>query len=156
MNKKRFESSSAVLRYIAALFSVVAFAFLFGTILYNENGSGDLRFADLFFNYFEYLNIPHVYGFVAQVFTLLAGVYGVLVIAIEPLYENQKKHGLTAGIVLVICGAIILFSKLSYCAIEVRPVSNWTNYHLYGTTIAAGSLAVLAGGLNIWASYVKD
>ena len=153
MNSKRFESSSAVLRYFAAVFAVVAFGLMFGTILYNESGSS-IKFAELYFNAYESLNIPHVYGFIAQVLTLLAGVFGVLIIVFEQLYENGKKLGIITGGVLVLCGVIFLLSKVLYCAIEVS--TNATVYHLYGTTIAAGCLAILAGGMNIWGSLLKE
>ena len=82
MNSKRFESSSAVLRYFAAVLAIVAFALMFGVILYHESGS-TIKFGELYFNIFGNLNGPHVYGFLAQLFTLLAGAFGVLIIVFE-------------------------------------------------------------------------
>lgn len=155
MNSKRFESSSAVLRYFAGVLAIVAFALIFGTVLYSSGH--DIQYGELFFNTLEYNNGPHFYGFIAQLLTLFAGVFGVLIIVIEPLYENSKTNGLIAGGVLALCGIIILLLKVFYCASECAMPEAWSSFHLHGTTIAAGILAIVAGGMNICASlFVKD
>lgn len=150
---KRYDTTSALLRYIAGVFSLVAFVLLFGTIIYTNSGL-HLKFADVFFNYNDSLTIAHVYGFVAQVLILLAGIFGVLIPIVGPFVENEKKCSYIGGGILVAAGAVVILLRVFFPLFE--QVTNFGNYHLYGTAIAAGSLAIIAGGFNIWAAFVKE
>ena len=152
MINKRYDTTSALLRYIAGVFALVAFVLLFGKILYNDNGVY-LNFADLFFNGSGALNIPHVYGFVAQILIIVAGIFGVLIPILGVFVDNEKVCSFIAAAVLVISGAVILCSGVLYAAIENTTTNS---FHLYGTAIAAGSLAVIAGAFNVWAAFIKD
>lgn len=151
---KRYESVSALLRYVGAVFALVAFIFLFGKILYTNNGNV-IYFKDVFFNDYECQNIPHVYGFVAQVFILLGGVFGVLIPIIGALVREEKKYSFISGGVLIACGVIIVLLRVLFPAIE-GSADAFGQFHLYGTTIAAACLAVMAGGLNIAAAFIKE
>lgn len=153
MNGKRYGTSAALLRYLAAIFAIIAFAFLFGKILYTERG-GIIRFADIYFNKQGYNNVAHVYDFIFQLLIVIAGIFGVCIVFIDPLADNQRMLSLITGGVLVVCGIFVLLIKVMYCGID--RVTEPSNYHLYGTTIAAGILAILAGGCNVLASFVKE
>ena len=148
---KRYDTTSALVRYIAGVFSLVAFVLLFGKIIYTDIST--LKFADVFFGA-NGVSKPHVYGFVAQIIILLAGVFGVLIPIIGGLTENEKRWSFIDGAILIVCGIVIIAMKFLYPAIE--EVTEPSNYHLYGTAIAAAALAIVAGGFNIWAAFIKE
>ena len=150
---KRYDTTSALVRYIAGVFSLVAFVLLFGTIIYTDGGS-QLKFADVFFNVNNSHSVAHVYGFIAQVLILVAGVFGVLTPVVGAFVDNEKKMSFIVGGVLILAGVVIALIRVLYPALE--SVTVFSNYHLYGTTIAASALAILAGGFNIWASFIKE
>lgn len=152
---KRYESVSALVRYISAVLALVAFIFLFGKIFYTNNGSY-LRFRDVFFNYNENQNIPHVYGFIAQLFILFGGAFGVLIPVLDVFQRDEKKFSFIGGGVLILCGVIVVLLRVLYPAFEGGSPDRFGFIHLYGTTIAAACLAVIAGGLNIWAAFIKE
>lgn len=149
---KRYESTSALLRYVAALFSLVAFVMLFGKILYTNNGIV-LRFREVFFNHSGIFSCAHVYGFIFQLLILLGGAFGVLIPIFNVFVSDEKKYSCIAGGVLVISGIFILLLKVMFAGIE--GASDFNVYHLYGTTIAAGCLAIGAGLLNVAAAFIK-
>ena len=152
---KRYDTTSALVRYIAGVFSLVAFIMLFGTILYT-NGGGSLKFAEVFFNANKVMpsNVPHVYGFIGQVLILLGGIFGVLIPIIGVLTDNEKKLSFITGGVLIIGAILIVLLRILVPVIEQS--TNFNMYHLYGTTIAAAVLGFLAGAANIWAAFIKD
>jgi len=152
---KRYESVSALIRYIAAVLALVAFIFLFGKIFYTD-GNVYLRFRDVFFNYNENQNIPHVYGFIAQLFILFGGAFGVLIPIINVFVSEEKKYSFICGGVLIFCGVLIVLLRVLFPAFEGASPDYFGYIHLYGTTIAAACLAVIAGGLNIWAAFIKE
>lgn len=150
---KRYDTTSALVRYIAGVFSLVAFVLLFGNILKTDSGATPLKFADVFFGA-NGANGPHVYGFVAQILILLAGVFGVLIPIIGAFADKEKMFSFIVGIVLIVCAAVIVCIKFLYPAIEGVTTSGL--YHLCGTAIASAALAGVAGALNIWAAFIKD
>lgn len=149
---KRYDTTSALVRYIAGVFSLVAFVLLFGTIIYT-NGGIDLNFKDVFFANGG-VEHAHVYGFIAQILILLAGLFGVLIPIFGVLTQNEKKLSFITGAILIVCALVIVSIKFLYPAIEGATEAN--NYHLYGTAIAAASLAFVAGAFNIWAAFIKE
>ena len=149
---KRYDTTSALIRYIAGVFSIVAFVMLFGTILYT-NGGQHLRFAEVFFGTND-VNAPHVYGFVGQLLILLGGLFGVLMPIFGGLVEKEKPLSFVTGAVLIVAAILVVSLRILYPVIE--GATELGNYHLYGTTIAAASLAVVAGAFNIWAAFIKD
>ena len=149
---KRYDTTSALVRYIAGVFSLVAFIMLFGTILYT-NGGQHLKFADVFFGAND-VNAPHVYGFVAQVLILLGGVFGILIPIIGVFTEKEKTLSFVTGAVLIVSAILIVSLRILYPVIE--GATELGNYHLYGTAIAAAALAGIAGCFNIWAAFIKD
>lgn len=150
---KRYDTTSALVRYIAGVLSLVAFFLLFGNILKTENSTNPLKFADVFFGA-NGANGAHFYGFIAQILILLAGVFGVLIPIVGALTENEKRWSLIDGIVLIACGIVIICIKFLYPAIEGVTTSNL--YHLCGAAIAAAVLAIVAGLCNIWAASIKE
>ncbi len=150
---KRYDTTSALVRYIAGVFSLVAFIMLFGTILYTDYGGNHLKFAEVFFGANDIMQ-PHVYGFVAQVLILLAGVFGVLIPIIGVFTDNEKKLSFVTGGVLILAGILVIMLRVLVPVIE--DAISFNMFHLYGTTIAAATLAILAGGMNIWAAFIKE
>lgn len=151
---KRYDTTSALVRYIAGVFSLVAFIMLFGTILYT-NGGNPLNFAEVFFGAETGgLEHAHVYGFIAQVLILIGGVFGVLIPIIGALTDNEKKLSFVSGGILIVAGILLVMLRVLVPVIEASTEFNM--YHLYGTTIAAASLAIIAGGMNIWAAFIKE
>ena len=151
---KRYDTTSALVRYIAGVFSLVAFVMLFGTILYT-NGGTPLKFAEVFFGTETGgLTHAHPYGFIAQILILLGGLFGVLIPIIGVLTENEKTLSFVDGAILIIAGILLVLLRVLVPVIE--GATEFNMYHLYGTTIAAASLAVLAGGFNIWAAFIKE
>ena len=149
---KRYDTTSALVRYIAGVFSLVAFIMLFGTILYT-NGNQNLKFAEVFFGT-NGVNEPHVYGFIGQVLILLGGIFGVLIPIIGVFTEKEKMLSFVTGGVLIVAAILVVSVRFLYPVIE--GVTEFNNYHLYGTAIAAASLGAIAGGFNIWAAFIKD
>lgn len=149
---KRYDTTSALVRYIAGVFSLVAFVMLFGTILYTKYDQ-PLKFAEVFFGSNDVMS-PHFYGFIAQVLILLGGVFGVLIPIIGVFTENEKTLSFVDGAVLIIAGILLVLLRVLVPVIE--GATDFNMYHLYGTTIAAASLAVIAGGFNIWAAFIKE
>lgn len=151
---KRYDTTSALVRYIAGVFSLVAFVMLFGTILYT-NGGQHLKFAEVFFGTESGgLNNAHVYGFIAQVLILLGGAFGVLIPIFGVFTDNEKVLSFVDGAVLIV--AAILLVLLRVFVPVFQGATDFNMYHLYGTTIAAATLAALAGGANIWAAFIKE
>ena len=150
---KRYDTTSALVRYIAGVFSLVAFIMLFGTILYTDYNGSHLKFAEVFFGVNGIMQ-PHVYGFVAQVLILLAGVFGVLIPIIGVFTDNEKKLSFVTGGVLILAGILIILLRVLVPVIE--DAISFNMFHLYGTTIAAATLAIFAGGMNIWAAFIKE
>ena len=149
---KRYDTTSALVRYIAGVFSLVAFIMLFGTILYT-NGGQNLKFAEVFFGSND-VNSPHVYGFIGQVLILLGGVFGVLIPIIGVFTEKEKMLSFVTGAVLIVAAILVVSVRFLYPVIE--GATEFSNYHLYGTAIAAASLGAIAGGFNIWAAFIKE
>ncbi|MCQ2086861.1 MAG: hypothetical protein MJZ37_02130 [Bacilli bacterium] len=153
MMTKRYDTTSALVRYIAGVITLVAFFLLFGTIIKTDGVSKQgLKFAEVFFG--TNGSKAHVYGFIAQVFVLLAGVFGVLIPIVGIFTEKEKMFSYIAGGVLVFAGIIIFLIKVLYPAIEGATDSSM--YHLSGSTIASGVLAIVAGGLNVGAAFIKE
>ena len=151
---KRYDTTSALVRYIAGVFSLVAFVMLFGTILYTNNG-GHLKFAEVFFGTETGgLNNAHVYGFIAQVLVILGGVFGVLIPIFGVFTEHEKTLSFVDGAVLIVAGILLVLLRVLVPVIE--GATDFNMYHLYGTTIAAAALAIVAGGFNIWAACSKE
>lgn len=151
MMTKRYDTTSALVRYIAGVITLVAFFLLFGTIIKTDSGL-TYKFAEVFFG--TNGSAAHVYGFIAQLGILLAGVFGVLIPIIGALTEKEKMFSYIVGGVLVVCAIILVLMKVLYPAIE--EVTLPSNYHLAGNPIAAAVLAFVAGGLNVWAAFIKD
>ncbi len=150
---KRYDTTSALVRYIAGVFSLVAFIMLFGTILYPDTLGSHLKFAEVFFGANDVLH-AHVYGFIGQILILVGGIFGVLIPIIGALADNEKKLSFVTGGVLILAGILVIMLRVLVPVIEGSTEFNM--YHLYGTTIAAASLAIIAGGLNIWAAFIKE
>lgn len=149
---KRYDTTSALVRYIAGVFSLVAFIMLFGTILYTDYNGGHIHFAEVFFGT-NGLH-AHVYGFIGQLLIILAGVFGVLIPIIGVFVDNEKKLSFITGGVLILGGILVILLRVFVPVIEES--LSFNTYHLYGTTIAAATLAILAGGMNIWAAFIKE
>jgi hypothetical protein len=149
---KRYDTTSALVRYIAGVFSIVAFILLFGTILYT-NGGQHLKFAEVFFGTND-VNAPHVYGFVGQVLILLGGLFGILIPIFSGLVEKEKPLSFVTGAVLIVAAILVVSLRVLYPVIE--GATEFSNYHLYGTTIAAAVLGFCAGVFNIWAAFIKE
>ncbi len=149
---KRYDTTSALVRYIAGVFSLVAFIMLFGTILYT-NGGNSLKFAEVFFGANGIMS-AHVYGFIGQVLILLGGIFGVLIPIIGILTDNEKKLSFVTGGILIVAAILVVLLRVLVPAIE-KP-TDFNMYHLHGTTITAAVLGFAAGVANIWAAFIKE
>ena len=149
---KRYDTTSALVRYIAGVFSLVAFIMLFGTIIYTNSGI-NLKFAEVFFGTND-INAPHVYGFIGQVLILLGGIFGVLIPIFGVFTDKEKVLSFITGGVMILGALLIVSIRVLYPVIE--GATEFGNYHLYGTAIAAASLGAIAGIFNIWAAFIKE
>ena len=149
---KRYDTTSALVRYIAGVFSLVAFVMLFGTILYSNSGL-HYNFAETFFGKNDILQ-PHVYGFIGQLLILFGGVFGVLIPIFGVFTEKEKTLSFVTGGILIV--AALLIASLRIFVPIIEGSTEFNQFHIYGTAIAAASLSLVAGAFNIWAAFIKE
>ena len=149
---KRYDTTSALVRYIAGVLSLVGFFLLFGTIITTDLGL-KLRFAEVFFGTNAAVK-AHVYGFIAQLLVLGAGVFGVLIPIIGIFTSKEKMYSYIVCGVSAFAALILFLMKVLFPAIQ--GATEFSYYHLSGNVIAAGILALVSGGLNVWAAFIKD
>lgn len=149
---KRYDTTSALVRYIAGVLSLVGFFLLFGTIINSDFGQ-KLRFAEVFFGTNGAVK-PHVYGFIAQLLVLGAGVFGVLIPIVGVFTSKEKMFSYIVCGVSAFAALILVLMKVLFPAIQ--GATEFGQYHLSGNVIAAAVLAVVSGGLNVWAAFIKE